>query len=213
MIMVRYCRDVLSAVGVEKRFRSKVVLQGASLNVGAGESVAVVGENGSGKSTFLNICAGVIRPDSGSVTATAPIGFCPQQPGLVDLLNADDHLRLMSAAVDDPVQAHRRGREFLEYLGHDVSDSTPARNLSGGQRQKLNLALTMVHDPGLLLLDEPYQGFDHGTYVNLWEQIDRWTSEGRAVVVITHLLPEHDRVDRVVKMSNGSLQPTEGPGQ
>lgn len=197
---------MLSAAGITKNFRSKTVLRGADLEVGSGESVAVVGENGSGKSTFLNVCAGVIRPDDGTLSVSASIGYCPQQPGLVDLLNADDHLRLLSAAVSDPAAALRRGREFLEYLGLDGADRTPARNLSGGQRQKLNLALTMIHDPGLLLLDEPYQGFDHGTYVNLWEQIERWTAEGRAVVVITHLLPEHDRVDRVVEMRNGVLE-------
>lgn len=176
------------------------------MTVAAGESVAIVGENGSGKSTFLNICAGVLRPDAGTVSVGASLGYCPQEPGLVDLLNVDDHLRLVSAALPDPRAAHRRGSEFLDYLGLDAGDPTAAKNLSGGQRQKLNLALTMVNDPGVLLLDEPYQGFDHGTYVNLWEQIERWTDQGRAVVVITHLLPERDRVDKVVQMADGRLR-------
>jgi len=209
--------DVLRAVDIEKSFRRKSVLRGANLSLAAGESVAIVGENGSGKSTLLNICAGVMRPDAGSInvdgatTRTQPIGYCPQIPGLVDLLNAGDHLRLVSAGIgtnqEERTAALQRGEKFLSYLGFDLADSTAAKHLSGGQRQKLNLALTMMHDPQLLLLDEPYQGFDHGTYVNLWDQIDRWTAENRGVIIITHLLPEQDRVDRVLRIDNGRLVP------
>lgn len=200
-----YAGSVLVAEGVEKKFRSKRVLRGASLAVHAGESVAIVGANGSGKSTFLNICSGVLKHDAGHIDISASLGYCPQLPGVVDLLTAEDHLQLLSASSDDPAAAFRRAADFLEYLDFDVSDRTVARSLSGGQRQKLNLALTMINDPQLLLLDEPYQGFDHGTYVNLWEQIEQWTDEGRAVVVITHLLPERDRVQRVMEMSAGCL--------
>ena len=94
---------------------------------------------------------------------------------------------------------------MLDLLGFDLSDTTVSKDLSGGQRQKLNLALTMLDDPEVLLLDEPYQGFDHGTYVNLWDQIARWTGEGRAVIVITHLLAERSRVDRVVEVADGVI--------
>lgn len=192
-------------MGVEKSFRAKRVLRGASLSVDAGESVAIVGENGAGKSTFMNISAGIVRPDAGSVRVDGVLGWCPQEPGLVDLLSAGEHLELMSAGVTDPKGARARCAELLEVLGFDLSDATVARDLSGGQRQKLNLALTMLGDPTVLLLDEPYQGFDHGTYVNLWDQVARWTDEGRAVIVITHLLAERDLVDRVVEITDGVI--------
>ena len=201
--------QVLDVAGIHKSYRSKQVLKGADLAIARGESVAIVGENGSGKSTLLNICAGTLSADRGSVATAGRIGFCPQKPGLIDLLNSDEHLRLVSAGAEDPRAGYSRARGFLEYLGFDPTDSTPSKQLSGGQRQKLNLALTMVDDPDLLLLDEPYQGFDHGTYLDLWHQIDTWTGEGRAVMVITHLLPDHDRVDRVYKMSDGTLGPVE----
>lgn len=197
---------VLEVVGVCKSYRSKQVLKGADLTIAGGESVAIVGENGSGKSTLLNICAGTLGADSGSAITIGRVGFCPQQPGLIDLLNSDEHLRLVSAGAEDPQAGYGRARNFLEYLGFDPADATPSKHLSGGQRQKLNLALTMVDDPDLLLLDEPYQGFDHGTYLDLWRQIDTWAGEGRAVMVITHLLADHDRVDRVYEMSNGTLR-------
>lgn len=201
---------MLTARDVHKSYRSKRVLRGVDLDIAPGESIAIVGENGSGKSTMLNICAGTQSADHGTVAVNATIGFCPQEPGLIDLLNADEHLRLTSAGAGDTKDAYERTLGFLDFLGFDTTDKTPSKQLSGGQRQKLNLALTMVNDPQLLLLDEPYQGFDHGTYLDLWDQIGTWTQEGRSVMVITHLLPDHDRVDRVYRMVEGTLVPLDG---
>lgn len=194
------------ADGIEKSYRSKQVLQGANLALQAGESLALVGENGAGKSTFMNICAGVIQADRGTIRIDGSLGWCPQQPGLVDLLTADEHLQLLSAGTADPVAARRRVTDMLDVLGFDRADTTVAKDLSGGQRQKLNLALTLIDDPQVLLLDEPYQGFDHGTYVNLWDQIAHWTDEGRAVIVITHLLAERTRVHRVAEVVDGVIE-------
>lgn len=200
---------MLRADGIHKSYRKKQVLRGVDLTIESGESIAIVGENGSGKSTLLNICAGTQSADQGNVRIGGTIGYCPQEPGLIDLLNADEHLRLTCAGAPDTADAYQRTLGFLDYLGFDTNDKTPSKQLSGGQRQKLNLALTMINDPALLLLDEPYQGFDHGTYLDLWDQISTWTGEGRAVMVITHLLPDHHRVDRVYRMADGRLVPAE----
>lgn len=199
-------KTVFEAAGITKSYRSKSVLRGANLTVSRGEAVAIVGENGAGKSTFMNISAGILKPDAGTVNVDGSLGWCPQQPGLVDLLNVHEHLRLLSAGTPDPTAARTRALEMLELLGFDLTDSTVSKDLSGGQRQKLNLALTMIDDPEVLLLDEPYQGFDHGTYVNLWDQIAHWTDEGRAVIIITHLLAERNRVDRVVEVADGAIE-------
>src|SRR6266704_1482210 len=82
-----------------------------------------------------------------------------------------------------------------------------ALELSGGARQKLNVALALLGDPPILLLDEPYQGFDRGAYINFWDHVQVWRAEGRAVVVVTHLLAELDRVDRVVELSIPTAAP------
>lgn len=197
---------MLTCSGIRKTRRRRQVLCGADLEVAAGESVAIVGENGSGKSTLLNICAGVIRADAGDVQRPGRIGLCPQQPGLVDLLTIDDHVRLTAAGTNDPRAATRRTRSLLDELGLDAPPRITAAELSGGQRQKLNLALSLTNDPQLLLLDEPYQGFDHGSYLSLWDIVGRWTQEGRSVVVITHLLAEHERVNRVLTLQDGVLR-------
>jgi ABC-2 type transport system ATP-binding protein len=196
----------LTCSSIRKTRRRRPVLSGADLEVAAGESVAIVGENGSGKSTLLNICAGVVRPDAGRVRRPARTGLCPQQPGLVDLLTVDDHVRLTAAGTNDPRAAMTRTRSLLDELGLDAGSRTTAADLSGGQRQKLNLALSLTNDPQLLLLDEPYQGFDHGSYLSLWDMVGRWTREGRSVIVITHLLAETNRVDRVLTLSDGVLR-------
>ena len=200
------CQPTLNCSGIRKTRRRKQVLSGADLAVAPGESVAIVGENGSGKSTLLNICAGVIRPDAGCVQRHGRTGLCPQQPGLVDLLTIDDHVRLAAAGTNDPRAATMRTRSLLDELGLDPGSPATAAELSGGQRQKLNVALSLANDPQLVLLDEPYQGFDHGSYLSLWDIIGRWTLEGRSVVVITHLLAEHERVDRVLTLREGVLR-------
>jgi len=80
-------------------------------------------------------------------------------------------------------------------------DHSPTRQLSGGARQKLNLALALLGSPNVLLLDEPYQGFDLGAYVSFWDHVSRWKSEGLAVVIVTHLLTDRSLVDRVVELA------------
>ena len=192
---------IIELCDVEKRYGSRQVLQACSLEVDAGEAVALVGENGAGKTTLLRICAGVLRPDAGVVTVRGRIGYCPQEPGLLDLLNADEHLVLFGRGLDlDRDEALRVGHQVLDKLHFPIGDATLARALSGGSRQKLNLALALLGGPDVLLLDEPYQGFDHGTYVDFWGFVDQWRAAGQAVVIVTHMLAELERVDRVVEL-------------
>ncbi len=193
---------VLSAIDVTKAYRGRRVLHDVSLEVHAGEAVALVGENGAGKTTLLCICAGLLAADSGTVSTTGRVGYCPQEPGVLDRLSVDEHLALFGAGGGlSRTEAVERGRAVLGQLGFPPGEKTVARDLSGGLRQKLNLALALLHDPTVILLDEPYQGFDHGSYVNFWHRVDQWRRDGKAVVIVTHLLAEIDRVDRIVELS------------
>ena len=193
---------LLRADGVTKRFGRKPVLDGVSLSIEAGEAVAIVGENGAGKSTLLRICAGLMKPDRGAVAVEGRVGFCPQEPGVFELLTPDEHLALWAPALEQSrADALAQGHELLGELGFRADEVGQARHLSGGARQKLNLALALLGDPRVLLLDEPYQGFDRGAYVSFWEHVAGWRADGRAVVVVTHLLAEAALVDRVVELS------------
>ncbi len=191
----------LAAAGIRKSFGRRIVLENADLMVVGGEAVALVGENGAGKTTLLRVCAGVLVPDAGMVAGAGRIGYCPQEPGVLDLLTADEHLSFFGSAMDIPRRlALEQGRGLLREFGFPIGERTVAKDLSGGTRQKLNLALALLGDPTVLLLDEPYQGFDHGTYVNFWDHVEAWRDAGKAIVVVTHMLAELSRVDRVIEL-------------
>jgi len=171
------------------------------LVVRAGEVVALTGENGAGKSTLLRICAGLVRADAGEVQVRGRIGYCPQSPGLFELLTADDHLVMFGRGAGiGRAESLRLGHRILEEFGYPLHERVVTHDLSGGTRQKLNLALALLADPSILLLDEPYQGFDRGTYVNFWDHCRTWRDEGKAVIVVTHMLAELERADRVVEL-------------
>lgn len=200
---------LVAASGIHKRFGRKVVLAGVDVVVHRGEVVCVVGENGSGKTTLLGILAGLLAADGGQVRVTGQIGYCPQQARLFDLLCADEHLVLFGRGAGlGRAEALDRGRAVLGALGFPADDRrTVARELSGGTRQKLNLALALLADPEVLLLDEPYQGFDRGSYVDFWQEVGRWLAAGRGVVVVTHLLAELSRADAIVELGVGKHGP------
>jgi ABC-2 type transport system ATP-binding protein len=189
------------------RRRRLDVLRGASLHVDAGELVGLVGENGSGKSVLMQIIVGLLARDAGTVDRPARLGYCPQVPLLWEKLTVAEHFQLFAEAygLDDGAAARTREQllaelSFAKYLEYRVED------LSGGTRQKLNLALALLHEPELLLLDEPYSGFDWETYLRFWEMAEERRQQGMGILVISHLLPERERLTRVYELRNGRCE-------
>jgi ABC-2 type transport system ATP-binding protein len=165
--------------------------------------VAVVGKNGSGKSTLLRILAGTLAADRGDVRLAGTIGYCPQDTVLSDNLTVGQHLRYFAAAYR--LSSLDRAGTLAGLLGLSQVRDQPAGALSGGTRQKLNLTLALLHDPDLLLLDEPYQGFDWETYLRFWDLVDDLRGRGKAIVVITHLVFEQDRLDLLASLAGGRI--------
>ena len=190
---------LLTVTGLGKSYRRRPVLCDVSLQAHPGQIVAVTGENGSGKTTLLRICAGLETADTGIVHRRAAAGYCPQEPALFDLLTPAEHLALFAGGR---AEAAAEGRELLASLGVPLQARTLVRDLSGGARQKLSLALALLGQPRLLLLDEPYQGFDQGSYLDFWHHASAWRRQERAVVVVTHLLTELHRADQVLELHN-----------
>ena len=190
---------LLTVTGLGKSYRRRPVLRGVGLQAYRGQVIAVTGENGSGKTTLLRICAGLETADTGTVHRRAAAGYCPQAPALFDLLTPAEHLALFAGGR---AGAAAEGRELLASLGVSLQTRTLVRDLSGGARQKLSLTLALLGQPELLLLDEPYQGFDQGSYLDFWHHAGAWRRQGRAVVVVTHLLTELDRADQVLELRN-----------
>ena len=195
--------SALTARGVCKSFGRHKVLAGLDIDVTAGELVAVVGENGSGKTTLLRVLAGDLRADAGSVACSGQPGYCPQTVVLDDALTVDQHVRYFQAAYG--ISSASRAGELIERLGYAACRGQRAGTLSGGTKQKLSLTLALMHDPPVLLLDEPYQGFDWQTYLAFWELTDELRARGTATVVISHLVFEQERFDRVCQLRDGQI--------
>lgn len=203
---------VLRAEGIEKSFHSGIpprrrtieVLRGASLEVRAGQLVGLVGENGSGKSTLMQIVVGLLGRDGGEVERPGRLGYCPQLPMLWDKLTVDEHFELFARAYRmDEGASERAEHELLEELQFDRYRGYRVEELSGGTRQKLNLALALMHEPELLLLDEPYSGFDWETYLRFWEMSERRRDAGMGILIVSHLLTERQRLDRLYTLLDG----------
>lgn len=203
---------VLAAAGLEKSFRrgswplrrSQLVLRGADLQLAPGEVVGLVGENGSGKSTLMKILVGALSPDAGTVSLSGTLGYCPQEPVVYERLTCDEHLELFARAYGMPAAAeHRSRRALYDALGFGRYAGVRADRLSGGTLAKLNLAIALLPDPDVLLLDEPYAGFDWDTYLRFWQLVEQRRQAGRAVLIISHFVADEQRFDRIVQLREG----------
>jgi ABC-type multidrug transport system ATPase subunit len=195
---------VLRASDIAKSYGRRRVLDHVALDLYPGMLVGVVGENGAGKSTLLRILSGDLRPDSGAVRIAGALGYCPQAVTLNDALTVDQHLDYFRAAYEAPDLTY--ATKLVERLGYTSYRRTPAGALSGGVRQKLNLTLALLRDPTILLLDEPYQGFDWETYLHFWELATDLRQRGRAILIISHLLFDQGRFDTIYQLNAGRLE-------
>jgi len=213
---------VLRASGLEKTYRSKIpfvgrsvaVLTGADIELRPGEIVGIVGANGSGKSTLMKLLVGALQPDAGSVSRDATVGWCPQETLLYDRLTVRETFDLFGEAygMTDQRVERRRGEladqlDFERFLDYRID------HLSGGNRQKVNLAIALLHDPDVLLLDEPYTGFDWETYLAFWTLTESLVEGGTAIAIISHLISERERFDRILELKDGRLHEQAEPPQ
>ncbi len=198
----------LAARGIRKSFGRRPVLTGLDLDVAPGELVAVVGENGTGKTTLLRILAGDLRPDAGTVAIGGRSGYCPQTVVLDEALTVDQHVHYFQAAYG--IGSAARADELIERLDYAACRGQRAGTLSGGTKQKLSLTLALMHDPAVLLLDEPYQGFDWQTYLAFWDLAEELKATGTATVVISHLVFEQERFDRICHLAGGRIDEEAG---
>lgn len=195
---------LLEVRNLQKRYGKKQVLRDVSFSVEAGEIVGIVGENGAGKSTLMKIVVGLLSWDQGQVSVNGQIGYCPQQPITFDLLTVRENLKYFSTAYGLPQSLFGKRTEILleqmdcvQYAEYRVAE------LSGGTRQKLNLIIALLHNPDVLLLDEPYQGFDYATYQKFWELSQTLHAQGKAVIIVSHMVTEHHYFNKLIHLEDG----------
>ncbi|HVE68239.1 MAG TPA: ABC transporter ATP-binding protein [Solirubrobacteraceae bacterium] len=198
--------SALSARGLTRRFGDRVALRGVEFSVGAGELVAIIGPNGAGKTTLLSILAGIQAPDAGAVELPpGGVGWVPQQPALYSKLSVEENLRLFARLerVADPAAAVAR---MLEQAGLRERAHDEVGTLSGGNRQRVNIAIGLLADPAVLLLDEPSTALDPRQRERLWEFVGGLTERGTSIVYSTHIVQEAERyADRVLVLADGEL--------
>jgi ABC-2 type transport system ATP-binding protein len=188
--------------------RSHRVLQDADLALYPGEVVGLVGENGSGKSTLMKVLVGALAADAGTVTRAGRLGYCPQEPLVYGRLTCDEHFELFGYAYRMAAAAERGSRRAIyAALGFERYATTRADQLSGGTLAKLNLSLALLADPDLLLLDEPFAGFDWDTYQKFWTLVAERRAAGCSVLIISHFVVDEDRFDRIVEVRDGRAVP------
>lgn len=197
---------VLRVSALGKRYGSREALRDVSFAAHSGELVAIIGPNGAGKTTLLSILAGVQAPSAGTVNRGAgDIGWVPQQPALYSKLSVAENLRLFARLekVSDPEAVVE---QMLDQTGLiDRADERVDR-LSGGNRQRVNVALGLLADPPVILLDEPSSSLDPGQRERLWQFIGTLAERGRSIVYSTHIVAEAERyAQRVVVLNHGSL--------
>jgi ABC-2 type transport system ATP-binding protein len=197
----------LAADSLTKRFGERVALQNVSFELTAGELVAIIGPNGAGKTTLLSILAGALEQTSGEVRQSSqqPPGWVPQQPALYSKLSVAENLRLFARLekLDDPDAAVGRMLEQTDL--QDRADEEVGR-LSGGNQQRVNIAIGLLCEPEVLLLDEPSASLDPRQRERLWGFIDGLAHKGTTVVYSTHNVAEAERYgDRVLVLVDGEL--------
>ena len=198
--------DILVTEHLTKEWGRRAVLKDISFSVGARSMVGIVGENGAGKTTLLRILAGLLSPSHGTIRCTGRLGYCPQEVNLNEALTVRQHLEFFAAAYN--LSDITYAESLVDRLDYRRYLDAPVAQLSGGTKQKLNLTVALMHRPALLLLDEPYQGFDWETYLRFWDLAAELQEKGSALVVISHLIFDQQKFDAVYRLQEGVLRPT-----
>jgi ABC-2 type transport system ATP-binding protein len=211
---------VIELENIRKSYGNVKAVDGISLRVNKGEVLGIIGANGAGKSTTLEIMMGLRTPESGSVKVLGldildgsydikqKIGIQLQQTALYDRIKVKEALELFSSYYDKK----RDLQEIIQALGLEPYLNKYVKNLSGGWQQRTSLALALVNDPEIIFLDEPTTGLDPQARLELWNCINRFRAEGKTIILSTHYMDEAQRhCDRIAIIKKGHLLACDQP--
>jgi ABC-2 type transport system ATP-binding protein len=194
---------LVRARAVARRYGDVEALAPTDVELSAGETVALVGPNGAGKSTLLALLAGALEPSDGSVESHVRVGWVPQRPAHYARLTARENLELF-ARLEGVRDARATAEELLTRFSLPT-DMRASGELSVGNRQRLNVALALLGEPRVLLLDEPTAALDPGQRRRVWEVVDALRGDGGAVCFATQNLEEVEHANRVLVLLDGRV--------
>jgi ABC-type multidrug transport system ATPase subunit len=201
---------MIDVLNISKSFSHRKVLNDVSFTLRPGTLTGIIGENGSGKSTLLKIIMGELSADHGTVNISGSVGYCPQESLVFPTLSVQENLQYFASAYGLTTTSNKNKLTssidgLLKQLGFDAYRNERVQKLSGGTRQKLNLSISLLHDPAICILDEPYGGFDWETYQNFWEVIAQLKNRGKTILLVTHLLNDTNHFDQLLALKQGRL--------
>jgi ABC-2 type transport system ATP-binding protein len=208
---------ILDAQGLTKNFGGLTAVDNLNLKIKRGEVFGFLGPNGAGKTTAISMMVGLLKPNGGRVlidgkevkdVEKGTIGICPQELVLWNFLTCKESLELIGNMYEVPdAEVKRRVKQLLDDLFLTEKANTVIDKLSGGMKRRMNLAMALVHEPEIVVLDEPSEGLDPQSRRVLWNYIRRLRDEeGKTVILTTHLMDEADRLsDRIAIIDHGKL--------
>ena len=209
---------------VHKSFGAVKALAGLTLHVDPGEVYGFLGPNGAGKTTAIRALLGLTRPDSGRAqvfgvdspprAAISRVGFVPQEPALYRDLTVTENLELFADVFAVPrSRFEERSSDVLKFVNLAENADSLVRELSGGMVRRASLAAAMVHDPDLLVLDEPTVGVDPELRAAFWDEFEVLKGRGKSILITTHYVEEAHRCDRIGFVRRGAIVAEGTPGE
>jgi len=197
-------------------YANRPVLKNVNIKVHGGKIVAIIGKSGSGKSTFLNLIAGVIAKSykgeirilgKNKLFAKDDIGYVPQEISLIPDLTLTENLIYLGALYGiTKEKALKRGASLLKKMRLDAPKTAYPHELSGGEKVRLNIAVSLLHNPKIIILDEPFVGLDFYNRKLLWQFLEQQKKAGKSIILTTHLLTESEAyADKIVILKDGNI--------
>lgn len=209
-------RIPLSAESVRFAYNNKEILQNVTLDVKENAITAIIGKSGSGKTTFLKLVAGIIAQKYGGnikifgkskIFKKDVMGFVPQEIALIPDLSILDNIKIagLNLGIDEEFAVHK-ATELMQLLRLDEDLQKKPTELSGGQKVRLNIILSLLHDPKIIILDEPFVGLDFRNRRLLWNFLKSLRKKGLSIILTSHLLSEtQEHADRLVILEKGKV--------
>lgn len=211
--------NVLHLESVSKRYTTHTAVDHISLSVGAGEFYGLLGPNGAGKTTTITMVSGILPPDTGVIHVSGlPVygassvvrrhmGIVPQEIALYDELSAFDNLVFWGSLYGVTGHAaHQRARQLLEWVGLSDRMRHAVKTYSGGMKRRVNIAASLMHDPALIIMDEPTVGIDPQSRNKIYELLEDLHAQGKSILYTTHYMEEAERMcDRIGIIDKGRI--------